>query len=131
MQNRLPRRESNTKYLNIPGAPRPITDQKRLAELAEELAVYLEDYSTRGPAKLKLVRINSATTQSAGGRKYEIMADIQINGEWSRCKITLWTQPWLKNVKMDVECGDNKYSFEQSTRRKYSYLRTIDGCSEK
>ncbi|XP_061395229.1 sarcocystatin-A-like [Musca vetustissima] len=54
----------------------------------------------------KLVKIYSASKQVVSGTLTRIEADLMDeNGQIKRFKISIWSQPWLKNgIKVTFEC---------------------------
>lgn len=105
----------------IPGGPRPITDEAELNELKGTVSSHLKKSTDAQDniAQLELIRFVVATVKVVSGRLYEFTVEMNENNNLVNCTVSLWDKPWIPEfVKFDVECGEEK--------RKYGYSSALD-----
>ncbi|KAL5273692.1 hypothetical protein ACFFRR_000442 [Megaselia abdita] len=86
-------------------------------------------------AEIKIIKVISATKQVVGGAKYEIKADLEINGETKEnCVASIIEMPWVekkeggKGGKTEITCpgGHNKsYTHTVAKRQAPGSFETI------
>lgn len=107
---------------NFPSMPRPILDEKELADVHHNISTHLEKLRAQenGP-HFELAKIHWAYYQTVAGSLWKVKAALVQNKQEKNCTINLYERPWENLVKLNVECGENeKHQWTNAERTKRS-----------